>query len=133
MCSVTICDGMALFYTIKLEETYNVDLRSFTYENLPSLKRLGWCITARFYVILQKNKLQRLDLSVRQRDKRKTVFFRSLWLEKIRTNRTCIHKSRYANHGLRYHYLAYYKWQIHDHRNATKKHLLKSHNLTPLL
>ena len=89
-------------------------------------------ITARVYVILSKSESQRLDLSIRHRDKHKIVLLRSLWLEKI-TNRTYVRKSRFAKHGLGYRDVVCFKWQRHDHRNPTKKHLLKSHNLTSLL
>ena len=61
-------------------------------------------------------------------DKHKAVFLCLLWLEKIRTNRTYVHKSWYAKLGLGYCGLVYYKWQRHDHSNLTKKRL-KSHNL----
>ena len=41
-------------------------------------------------------------------------------------------KSCYAKHSLGYQNLVSYKRQRHDHRNQTKKHHLKSHNLMPL-
>ena len=75
----------------------------------------------------QKNKLQRLVLSIRHTDKH-TVFCCSLRLEEIRTNKTYVHKSWYAKHDLGYCNLVYYKWQRHDYRNPTKKHF-KLHNL----
>ena len=61
-----------------------------------------------------------------------TVFLGLLQLEKIRMNRTYVHKSRYAEHSLEYYDLVCYKLQRHDHRNPTKKHRLKLHNLTTL-
>ena len=42
-------------------------------------------------------------------DKHKTVFLRSLRLEKIRANRTYVHKSRCAKHGWGYGDLKRYK------------------------
>ena len=79
------------------------------------------------YVILLKNELQRLDLSMGHRDKQKTVFLCLLWLEeKKRTKRTYVHKSWYVKHCLGYCDLIYYKWQRHDYRNPTKKHCRKS-------
>ena len=56
-----------------------------------------------------KNKVVRLDLSMRHRDKQKPVFLRLLRREKIRANRTYVHKSQYAKHGLGYCDLVYYK------------------------
>ena len=50
-------------------------------------------ITVQVHVILQKSELQRLDLSVRHREKHKLVFLCLLGLEKVRTNRTYVHKS----------------------------------------
>ena len=47
-----------------------------------------------------KERIEKLDLSMRHRDKHKIAFLRSLWLEKIRTNRTYVHKFRYTKHGL---------------------------------
>ena len=41
--------------------------------------------------------------------------------------------SRYAKHDLEYRDLVYHKSLRHDHRNPSKKHRLKSHNLTSLL
>ena len=38
----------------------------------------------------------------------------------MRTNRTYVHKSQYAKHGLGYHDFVYYKWQRHDHSHPTK-------------
>ena len=49
----------------------------------------------------------------------KTVFLFSLWLEKIRTNRTYVRKSRYVKHGLGYCDFVYHKQQRHEHRNPT--------------
>ena len=46
---------------------------------------------------------------MRHRDKHKTVFLRSIWIEKIRTNRTYVHMPQYAKHGLGYCDLVYYK------------------------
>ena len=39
---------------------------------------------------------------MRHKDKHKTVFLQLLWLEKIRTSRTYMRKSRYAKHILVY-------------------------------
>ena len=64
-----------------------------------------------------KEHLKRLDLSMRHRDKHKIVFLCSLRLEKRRTNRTYVHRSRYAKHGL-----GYCDFVI------TIRHCLKSHN-----
>ena len=44
--------------------------------------------------------LQRLDISISHRDKHKTVSLCSLRLKKIRTNRTYVPKSQYAQHGV---------------------------------
>ena len=46
---------------------------------------------------------------MKHRDKEKTVFIRSLRLEKIMTNRTYVHKSQCAKHGLGYRDLVYDK------------------------
>ena len=46
---------------------------------------------------------------MRHRDNHKTVFLRSLRIEKIRTNGTYKHKSRYAKHDLEYRDIVYYK------------------------
>ena len=46
---------------------------------------------------------------MRKRNKHKAAFLRSVWLEKIRTNGTYVHKSRYAKQGLGHHDLVYYK------------------------
>ena len=46
---------------------------------------------------------------MRHRDKNKVAYLRSIWLEKIRTNRTYVRKSRYAKYGLGYCDLVYYK------------------------
>ena len=43
-----------------------VNLQSFTYKSLPNLKGFAWNITAGVYTILQKNQLQRIDLSMRE-------------------------------------------------------------------
>ena len=53
-----------------------------------SVKWLAWNITLWVCVILWKIKLLRLDISIRHRDKHKSVFFHSLRHEKVRTNRT---------------------------------------------
>ena len=45
---------------------------------------------------------------MRHRDKLKAVFLCSLQLEKIRANRTYVHKSQYASHSLGYRDLVYY-------------------------
>ena len=46
---------------------------------------------------------------IKHRDKHETVFLCSLRFEKIITNRTYVHKSRYVKHGLGYCDLVYYK------------------------
>ena len=46
---------------------------------------------------------------MRQMNKHKAVFLGSVWLEKIRTNGTYVHKSRYAKQGLGHRDLVYYK------------------------
>ena len=53
-----------------------------------------------------------------------TVFLCLLWLEKIRIEHMCIRLD-----------IPNTAWNIlrHDHKNPTKEHRLKSHNLTPLL
>ena len=68
---------------------------------------------------------------MRHMNKYKTVFLHLLRLNKI-TNKTCVHKSHYAEHVLGFCDLVYYKWQRHDQKNLTEKHCLKSHNLTSL-
>ena len=55
-----------------------------------------------------------------------TVLFCLLQHEKIWTNRTYMHRSRYATHGLGYLDLIYHKWQRYGHINPTKRHCLKS-------
>ena len=64
---------------------------------------------------------------MKHRENPKTVFLCSLQLEKIRTSRAYVRKSQYAKHG----------WDIvtkyikrHGSRSLTKKHCLKSYNLT---
>ena len=46
---------------------------------------------------------------MRHRDKQKPVFLHLLRREKIRANRTYVHKSQYAKHSLGYCDLVYYK------------------------
>lgn len=59
-----------------------VYLQSFTCKSLPSLKGLSWNITAGVYTILQKNQLQRIDLSMRERNKHKKGLLCLFQLEK---------------------------------------------------
>ena len=59
-----------------------------------------WNITARVCHAVNNNELQKLDLSMRHRNKHKTVFLHLLCLEKIRTNRTYMHKSWHAKQCL---------------------------------
>ena len=59
---------------------------------------------------------------MRHRDTHETVFLCSFWLEKIKTNRTYVHKSRYVS-------TLYVINDRRDHRNPTKKHCFKSNNV----
>ena len=71
---------------------------------------------------------------MRHRDKQKTVFLHSFWLEKIRTNRTYVHKSQCTKHGSGYHDFIMILYIINDrHGIQLTKHHLKSHNLTSSL
>ena len=70
------------------------------------------------------NKLPRLDLPMRHRDKQKTVFLCLLCHEKIGTNATYVQKASICKTWLG----IYYKWQRHEPRNPTKRHCLKSIN-----
>ena len=63
--------------------------------------------------------------------KHNTAFLPSIWLEKI-TNRTYVGKSQYVKHGWGYCDSVYIVNDRPDHRNKTKKHRLKSYNLTSL-